>query len=68
MIKEPDTIDNTMTLAASIAQDEKVEMPSSTEVEIGKKEEQTHEFGFVSYVLLGVIVAVVSLFFLYLII
>ena len=68
VIKEPDTIDNTMTLAASIAQDEKVEMPSSTEVEIGEKEEQTHEFGFVSYVLLGVIVAVVSLVFLYLII
>lgn len=68
VIKEPDTIDNTMTLAASIARDEKVEMPSSTEVEIGEKEEQTHEFGFVSYVLLGVIVAVVSLVFLYLII
>ena len=27
VIKEPDTIDNTMTLAASIARDEKIEMP-----------------------------------------
>ena len=58
----------TSNIVALVSQDEKVEMPSSTEVEIGEKEEQTHEFGFVSYVLLGVIVAVVSLVFLYLII
>lgn len=68
VIKEPDTIDNTMTLAASIENSNKIAPPEDIEIEKPEQEEKSHDLGFVSYVLLGVIVAVVSLVFLYLII
>ena len=68
VIQEPDTIDNTMTLAASISQNQGTDIPLVDEEKDTENQEKTHEFGFVSYVLLGVIVAVVSLVFLYLII
>lgn len=68
IIQEPDTIDNTMTLAASISQNQGTDISLADEKKDTEIQEKTHEFGFVSYVLLGVIVAVVSLVFLYLII
>lgn len=68
VIQKPDTIDNTMTLAASISQNQGTDIPLVDEKKGTEIQEKTHEFGFVSYVLLGVIVAVVSLVFLYLII
>lgn len=68
VIKESDTIDNTMTLAASIENSNKIAPPEDIEIEKPEQEEKSHDLGFVSYVLLGVIVAVVSLVFLYLII
>lgn len=68
VVQEPDTIDNTMTLAASISQNQGTDIPLVDEKKDIEIQEKTHEFGFVSYVLLGVIVAVVSLVFLYLII
>ena len=68
IIQEPDTIDNTMTLAASISQSQSADVPLVDEEKTPEVQENIHDFGFVSYVLLGVIVAVVSLVFLYLII
>ena len=57
-----------MTLAASIENSNKIAPPEDIEIEKPEQEEKSHDLGFVSYVLLGVIVAVVSLVFLYLII
>ena len=69
VIKDPASIDNTMTLAASLEQTEKVVPVDEVETTRGSsQEEKSRDLGFVSYVLLGVIVAVVSLVFLYLII
>lgn len=69
VIKDPASIDNTMTLAASLEQTEKVVPVDEVETTRGSSlEEKSRDLGFVSYVLLGVIVAVVSLVFLYLII
>lgn len=68
VIQKPDTIDNTMTLAASISQSQSADVPLVDEEKVSEVQENSHDFGFVSYVLLGVIVAVVSLVFLYLII
>ena len=68
VIQKPDTIDNTMTLAASISQSQNADVPLVDEEKVSEVQENSHDFGFVSYVLLGVIVAVVSLVFLYLII
>ncbi len=68
IIQEPDTIDNTMTLAASISQSQSADVPLVDEEKTPEVQENSYDFGFVSYVLLGVIVAVVSLVFLYLII
>ena len=68
VIQKPDTIDNTMTLAASISQNQGTDVPLVDEEKVSEVQENSHDFGFVSYVLLGVIVAVVSLVFLYLII
>lgn len=64
---EGNVVDHTMTLLNSLDQDVSLEKDLK-DVDSSLEGNEKHDFGFVSYVLLGVVVAVVSLVFLYLLI
>lgn len=64
---EGNVVDHTMTLSNSLDQDVSLEKDLK-DVDSSLEGNEKHDFGFVSYVLLGVVVAVVSLVFLYLLI
>ena len=64
---EGNVVDHTMTLSNSLNPDASLEKDLK-DVDSSLEGNEKHDFGFVSYVLLGVVVAVVSLVFLYLLI
>lgn len=66
-ILEGNVVDHTMTLSNSLDQDVSLEKDLK-DVDSSLEGNEKHDFGFVSYVLLGVVVAVISLVFLYLLI